>query len=283
MASTLLNINRWISGGFQEAQYAVSSSGKPYNSASLTAGNSSGTTVLKGAKAANIQIPNADLLQIPGDDGVRGVIQFPGNALPTFDLVFSDLTTAFVNAIQGTIAVDVQSIYEWLIADPANRTFPDIFLMLSRRAVSTKAGSAGNGYETIVFPMATVSFAGANGFQTGANPGEYTFNVAINRTSILPWGTALSTGVHGTTEASGFLFFSQKVPTFDIGIKNAAKTSWVLTKTYASNAQVITYKTVSGVTSADTATADTANNEVDGVAAGASGDILTMLYEKVTG
>lgn len=283
MATTLENISRWISGGFAEVQYQISTSGKPYNSATLDATEIQGTTVLKGAKTANIQIPEAEILQIPGDDGVRGVIQFPGNALPTFDLVFSDLTNAFVNALQGTTAIDAQSIYELTILDPANRTFPDIFLMLTRRAVSTEAGAAGNGYETVVFPLCTISFSGPSGYQTGANEGEYSFKVTVNRTSVLPWGTALSTGTHGTTEASGFIFFSQSVPTFDVAKKDGILTTFTLTKTYASNAQIIAWATASGVTSTDAVTADVPNNEVDAVLAGASGDIATFLYEKVTG
>lgn len=283
MATTITNVSRWISGGFAEVQFSPSTSGKPYNSGTLTAGNIAGTTVLKGAKSANVQVPQAEILQIPGDDGVRGVIQFPGNALPSFDLVFSDLTTSFANSSQGTVAVDIQSIYEWLILDPANRSFPDIFLMLSRRAVSTEAGMTGNGYETIVFPQATVSFAGAGGQQTGSNEGEYTFNVTVNRTSILPWGTELSVATHGTTAASGFIFWSQYVPTFDVAIKDDTKTDWTLTKTYAANAQALGWKTVSGTTTTDSVTVDAVNNQVDSVAAGADGDILTILYEKASG
>jgi len=283
MATTLTNVSRWISGGFSEVQYQVSTSGKPYNSATLDATEIQGTTVIKGAKSANIQVPQAEILQIPGDNGVRGVIQFPGNALPTFDLVVSDLTTAFANFMQGTTAVDVRSVYEWLILDPANRTFPDVFLILTRSAVSTEAGMTGNGYETIIFPQATISFAGVGQMQTGANEGEYTFNVTVNRTSQLPWGTALSTATHGTTEASGFVFFSQAVPTFDVAKKDGIITDWTLTKTYASNGQGVAWKTVSGTTSNDSGSADTANNQWDGAAAGSSGDILTVLYEKVTG
>jgi hypothetical protein len=283
MATTLTNVSQWISGGFAEAQYTRSSSGRPYNSATLTATNIVGTTVAKGAKVANVEIPEAEILQIAGDDGIRGVIQFPGNALPTFDLTLSDFSNALVNAVQGTMVVDVQSTYELTLIDPANRQFPDIFLMLTRRAVSTDPGMTGNGYETIIFPQATMSFAGAGGFETGANEGEYVFNVTVNRTSILPWGTPLTTGTHGSTAASGFIFWSQYVPTFDVAIKDGIITSWTLTKTYAANGQALTWKTVSGTTTTDSVTPDTANNQVDGVAAGSSGNILTVLYEKVTG
>lgn len=283
MATTITNVSRWIAGGLAEAQYAISSSGRPYNSGTLTAGNIAGMTVLKGAKTANVQIPQPEILQIVGDNGVRGVLQFPGNALPSFDMVFSDLTTSFVNSMQGTIAVDVQSIYEWLIVDPANRSFPDIFLMLSRRSVSTEAGSTGNGYDTIVFPQATVSFAGSSGYSSGANAAEFTFNVTVNRTSMLPWGTPLSVATHGTTEAAGFMFWSQNIPTFDVAIKDGTITSWTLTKTYASNAQALGWKTVSGTTSTDSVTVDSVNNQVDSVSAGVSGNLLTVLYEKASG
>lgn len=283
MGTTITNVGRWISGGFAEVQFAISTSGRPYNSATLTAGNIAGMTVVNGAKTANIQIPQAEILQIPGDDGVRGVLQFPGNALPTFDMVFSDLTTSFVNALQGTTAIDAQSIYEWLVLDPANRSFPDIFLMLTRRSYSTEAGATGNGYDTVLFPQSTVSFAGPSGYSTGANAGEFTFNVTVNRTSILPWGTPLATGTHGTTGASGFMFWSQEVPTFDVAIKDGTITSWTLTKTFASNAQALGWKTVSGTTTTDSVTVDTVNNQVDSVAAGSSGNLLTVLYEKVAG
>jgi hypothetical protein len=287
MASTLLNLSRWISGGFAEAAYAISSSGRPYDASTAveatTGADVYGMTVLKGAKTANIQIPQAEILQIPGDDGVRGVIQFPGNALPTFDMVFSDLTMSFANAMQGTITDDVQSVYDFLLLDPENRSFPDIFLQLTRRAVATEPGSTGNGYETVLFLQSTVSFAGPSGFSTGANAGEYTFNVAVNRTSILPWGEPLTIGAHGSSAASGFIFWSEQVPTFDVAIKDGVVTDWTLSKTLASNAQAITFKTVSGTTSSDTATVDAGNNQVDSVAAGASGNILTIMYEKVTG
>lgn len=282
MAATLTDVAQWIAGGFQEAQFANSTSGIPYTS-SLSAGNIAGTTVLKGAKSANIEIPEAEILQIPGDDTVRGVIQFPGNALPTFDLIFSDLTRSFVDTLQGTIAVDVQSVYEWLILDPANRTFPDIFLILTRQAYSTEAGSTGNGYESILFPQCTISFSGPSGHQTGANEAEYKFKVTVNRTTQLPWGTPLSTGTHGTTAASGFMFWSEAVPTFDVAKKNGSTTDWTLTKTYASNAQAVVWKNVSGTASTDTGSVDSGNNQWDGAAAGSSGDLLIVFYEKVTG
>lgn len=283
MSSTLLNISEWASGGFAETQHQISTSGKPYDSSTLDATEIQGMTRVKGGKSANISIPEAEILQIPGDDGVLGVLQFPGNALPEFDLVTSALNLAFVNTAQGTITVNAQNVYDFLILDPANRVFRDIFLMLTRRALSLEAGSTGNGYESIIFPQATVSFSGVGQMQTGANEGEYTCKVTANRASVLPWGTALSTGTHGTTGAGAFMFWSQYIPTWDVAKKDGIITSWNLTKTFAANAQIIAWKNVSGTVSTDTVTADTANNQADGVAAGSSGDTVTFLYEKSQG
>ena len=147
---------------------------------------------------------------------MRGAIQFAGNALPTFDLQFADFKGTFVDTSQGTTEVDAQSVYDFFALDPANRDFPDIFLLLSQRAVSTTASSEGNGYSNIVFPLCTVTFTGPGNLQTGGNPNLFTFGVTVNRCSVLPWGTPLTTGTHGTDQVGGWMFFSQKIPTFEV-------------------------------------------------------------------
>ena len=221
MATTLANISQWIGAGFARAQFVQSTAGRPYGPSLPTAGTGNGgMTILEGANAANLNLPAAEVTQISGDDGVRGAIQFPGNALPTFDLQFSDFKGTFVDTSQGTTEVDAQSVYDFFGLDPANRDFPDIFLLLTQRAVSTVAGSEGNGYSNIIFPLCTVSFTGPGNLQTGGNPNLFTFSVTVNRVSVLPWGTPLSTGTHGTTQFSGYMFFSQKIPTFEVFRQN---------------------------------------------------------------
>lgn len=279
MASTLTNISQWITGGASKVQYAISSSGRPYDSASLTAGNSSGMTDIDGFRTANITMPQATILQIEGDDGVRGTIMFEGTQLPTFDMVFSDYPTTFIDTIQGTTLDDAQSIYDIGIIDPVDREFKDIFLMLTRRAVATEAGSEGNGFETLVFPLCTVSLTGVGNFQTGANAGEYTFNVSVNRVSQLPYGETLTEGAHGTTAASGFIFFSEQIPTFDVFIQNNVLTSFTLSKTLASNSQAIAFDGAAGA-SASTLAVTISTNDLT-FTAQASGNITTALYERV--
>lgn len=279
MASTLVNISQWITGGAAKAQYATSSSGRPYDNSSLTAGNSAGMSDIDGLRTVSVSFPEARILNIEGDDSVRGSIQFEGNTLPSFTMAHADFVSAFYNASMGTITDDAQSVYDFVMLDPGNRTFPDLFLMFSRRSVSTEAGSEGNGYETIIFPLCTVTFTGAGDFQTGDNAGEYSFTVSVNRVSQLPWGETLTIANHGTTSASGFMFWSEEIPSFDVFIQDNSTTSFTLTHTLASNSQAIAWDGASGVSPATLAVTISTNDLT--FTAQANNNITTALYERV--
>ncbi len=279
MASTLTNISQWISGGATKLQYAISSSGRPYNASALTAGNDSGMTDVDGFRIASFSFPEARTLQIEGDDGVRGSIIFAGNTTPTFTLAFSDLTMSFMNAVQGTTVDDAQSVYDIGILDPANLSFPDLFIMMTRRAPSTEAGEEGNGYETVVFPLCTGIFTGMGDFNTGDNAGEYSYQFTVNRVSQLPFGETLTTANHGTTEASGFIFWSQEIPTFDVFIQDNSTTAWTPNNTIAANSQVIAFDGASGA-SAATLAVTLSSGDIT-FTAQTSGNITTAMYERV--
>lgn len=280
MASTLTNISQWLSGGARKFQYSVSSSGRPYDAGSLTAGNNSGMTDVEGFSVAAVSFPEPRILNIEGDDTVRGSIIFPGNTLPSITLTFADFTMAFLDAIQGTTADDAQSVYDFGILDPNNLSFPDLFVMFTRRSPSTEAGSEGTGYESLVFPLCTGAFTGTGDFNTGDNAGEYGFQLTINRVSQLPWGETLTTANHGTTEASGFIFWSEQIPTFDVFIQNNSATSFTLTKTLASNQQAIAFDGAAGASAATLAVSISTNDLT--FTAQTSGNITTALYERVS-
>lgn len=247
MASTLTNIGQFVSGGFSRVQYTLSSSGLPYGTLAA-AGSGQGMTIVEGAKAANPTLGNAEILQITGDNGVRAAIQFPSSALPTFDLTFADLTAAFLNALQGTTTDDAQSIYDFVLLDPEEPPAIDLFLLLTQKSVSTEAGSEGNGYLNIIFPLCTATLTGLPNMQTGANEGTFTFSVTVNRVSQLPWGEALSVASHGTTKVSGFIFFSEAIPTIDVFTQNGTDSSYTPTQTLNSNEQVIAWDDIAGTT-----------------------------------
>jgi hypothetical protein len=276
MATSLTNIDQFLTAGFERAQFVVSSSGLPYETIP-TAGNGSGMSILYGANAANITLPSAEILQIPGDNGVRGAIQFASNALPTFDLTFADFKGTFLDKVQGTTEIDAQSIYDLFIIDPANRSFPDIFLLLTQRAVSTVAGEQGNGYNNVIFPLCTVGYTAPGAMQTGANASLHTFNVTVNRTTQLPWGTDLTAGTHGTTGASGFIFFSEAIPTFDVYRQDNSTTTYSPTQALNANEQVIGFD---GAVGADPSTLATGVSSGDFTfTAQANNNLTTFLYE----
>lgn len=279
MASTLVNISQWITGGAKKLQYATSSSGRPYDSSSLTAGNGTGMADVEGFRTSAVSFPEPRILNVEGDDNFRGSIIFPGNTSPSFTLAFSDISTAFLDAVQGTTTDDAQSIYDVGILDPGSLSFPDLFIMMTRRAVSTEAGSEGNGYESVVFPLCTGAFTGAGDFQTGDNAGEYGFQITVNRVSQLPWGETLTTGNHGTAEASGFIFWSEQIPTFDVFIQNNVLTAYTLTNTLAANQQAIGFDGAAGASAATLAVGISVNDIT--FTAQTSGNITTAMYERL--
>ena len=281
MASSLVNISQFVAGGARYAQYSLSSSGLPYGTAPTT-GAGAGMTDVRGFSAASINLPEPQILQIEGEDSVRAAIQFPANALPSFTMTLKDFVGSFVDALQGTTADDAQSVYNFYMLNPDVSSFPDIFLMLTRRSVSTVAGSEGNGYETIIFPLCTVGFTNIGDFATGPNAADRTVTVTVNRVSQLPWGEALTTGAHGTTQASGFVFWSEQIPTFDVFAQDATGTDndYLPTKTLASNTQVIAWDDIAGTSATLSVTWNTPTASQFNFTATTDDNVSLFLYER---
>jgi hypothetical protein len=280
MAATLTNISQWVSGGFAKVQFAKSSSGLPYDAANLPAqGAGVGMTDVGGASAADVSFGEAIVQQIQGDDGVRGAITFPSQELPTFSLTTADFTMSLANTLQGTTTDDAQSVYDFFILDPADRQFTDVFIMLTRQSVSTEAGSTGSGYESVIFPLCDMTYQGPSGFQTGPNAGSHSFTITIKtRVSQLPWGETLTTGAHGTTGASGFMFWSESIPTFDVYRQDGSTTAYTPTKSLATNEQVIGWNDVTGTIE----TLSTSVSSGDFTFTAATADELSVfLYERI--
>jgi hypothetical protein len=278
MASSLTNVSQWLNGGARIVQQVQSTSGLPYGTAP-SAGSIAGMTDLPGIQTANINFNEAEVLEIPGDDGIRGIIVFPNESLPTIDFEFADFTGSFFDSAQGLTADDAQSTYDFYLLGSKGVTLTDQFLMLTRRAVSTEAGSEGNGYETVIFPLCTITSNGVGSFSTGANSSPYSYRAVANRVSQFPWGEALSTGSHGADNAVGFLFWSEQVPTFDVFTQNNSDTTATPTKTLASNDQVIAWDDVAGTSSTLATTIDGSNDF--SFTAQAENNVTVFLYERI--
>lgn len=270
MATSLTNINAWLAAGFDRAQFVLSTSGLVKIS-DLTAPNGRGMARINGVKAANWQFGEDVKVPIEGDDIILAKITFEGDTLPTFDLTASEFNAAFVNTLQGTSTIDVQSTYDVIPIGPSDRDIDDLMIMLTRRAPSQKSGSEGSGYENVLFPLCEVSFRGTGSqFQAA---GEYTMSVTVNRVTQTPWGLDLGPSVGGKEKVAGFIFFSEQPASLAAFKEDGLATSFTLPLTIASNAQAIGFDNA-GATKAVTVS----GNDVT-VTAGAGGDRLTVLYE----
>jgi hypothetical protein len=81
---------------------------------------------------------------------------------------------------------------------------------------------------------------------------------------------------HGTTRASGFIFFSEAIPTFDIYTQDGADASYTPTQTLNANEQVIAWNDITG-TSATLAT--TVNSGAFEYTAQTADEITLFMYE----
>ena len=270
MATSLINIAEVGAGGLERIQYVLSTSGRPYGSLP-SAGNGAGMTILSGANTVTMNFPSYETLSIPGDNSVDSAILFKPGTAPTMQIQFSRFIGGFTDVVQGTTVDDAQTIYNIYGIDPDDPAFPDIFLLLTGRAVSKDAGSEGNGYDNWMFPLCQVGYTGPNAMQTGTNARLHTFDLTINRVNILPWGESFSDSV------SGFYFFSEAIPTFDIYRQDNATATYTPTQTLNANEQVIGF---------DSAAAGAGATLATGVSSGAftftaqaNNNVTTFLYE----
>ena len=203
MASTILNVSQWVKGGADSVQQSRSTSGRPYGDLPA-AGEGVGMLDLPGLNSASFTAGEPEILEIEGGDGIRAVIQFPNDTLPQVDLEFADFQGEFYNDTQGLNVIDVQSVYNFYVLGAGSTVLTDQFLMLTRKAVSTQAGSQGNGFETLLFPLASISPLNPYGdAATGPNQANNSYRASMNRVSLTPWGQTISEATNAATSAGG--------------------------------------------------------------------------------
>ena len=270
MATSLTNIAQVGAGGLERIQFVQSTSGRPYGTLPV-ADSGSGMTILEGANNVTMNFPSYETLSIPGDNSVDSAILFKPGTAPTMQIQFSRFIGGFIDTVQGTTVDDAQSIYNIYGIDPDDPAFPDIFLLLTGKAVSKDAGEEGGGYDNWIFPLCQAGYTGPNGMQTGPNARLHTFDLTINRVNILPWGEAFSDYV------SGYYFFSEAIPTFDIFRQNNSTATYTPTQTLNANDQVIGFDSAEGGAGATLATG--VSSGAFTFTAQASNNVTTFLYE----
>jgi hypothetical protein len=236
---------------------------------------------LDGVKTANVQIKEPESVFISGDDGPIGAFIFPNEETPKFDLITAVNDLGAVALYSGT-KVYADGDINVGVLQPDSPTFPDVSLVLMRRAISRDAGATLGltRWEGVIIPRATIIPAGSEGLEQKKG-GQYKYSVICNFSSTLPHGRAVTATNFGTTAAPIFPFTADNRIHFQTFISDGIITDFNLSKTPASS--VITTKNriiVNGTIQAAGVTVNTSTKVVHFTSAPAAGYVAVM-YEHV--
>lgn len=266
--------------GFDRIQYAVSTGGIPTDYASLSTDAGAGLTRLYAAQAADVSIPESTVVQVEGDDGVDAQFQFDVTELEQFALTMGRNNNAFINTIQGSTAIDVQSTWDMLMRNPKGRDFTDMFFLLSRRA-QKRNGTTGAGYHHVIVPLSTGTYLGS-AFATQA-AGAFNYSVTANYVDQTWYGNALGADaneVGGKNFASSFEFVSNYNVSIDVYKSDGAATSYTPNQSYRSGGIVLAWDAgdLALATVPTTLSITPSSGDFTFVAPG-SGDYIVFIYE----
>lgn len=275
------NIAQVLSGGFEEGQLALTSGAYPMGLAgSLSEGSSAGLYFVKGVRAANVQIPQPDVVTVMGNDRPLGAFLFPPGSLPSFDLDVAVVDLDLAAALEG---VKVRDLDKWALHPVAatDVTYKDVMLLLSTQAQSKEAGSDGDSlWYHVLIPRARLAYLGLQGVNMrGENIAR--FRAMVRATDLYPWGEAIDEADEGSTSVPIFEWTSENKVSMDTIHLGDATTEITLSYTPAMSAVdagngILFY--VNGTATALTGV--TPGTKVATFAAQSQGDIGVVVYER---
>lgn len=215
--------NVYNSAGFARLWYAKSDKGKPNLLSDLTAGATDGTGLnrLYAAQTADLSLADDERVNIEGDDGVDAQFSFEATELLSFNMSLGRQDFSFLNVTQGTSSIDLQSESNMVLLQPQDRSFTDMFFMLSRRSLDSDGVSK---YANVIVPQATGTYLGS-AFGTRA-AGAFNYSITANRTVNTFYGADLSASLGGKTKSVAFEFITDKPAMIDVWKQDAASTAF---------------------------------------------------------
>jgi hypothetical protein len=199
-----------IAAGFRYFRYGVVDENGYFIGSTTTtpvAGDQDGSSMLRldGARTLPLNIPEADVVTVSGDDEPMVQFEFDPENLPsgTFEMAVRD--NVFEALTQGTLVESVGDI-EITAGDPKDRVSQTLCFLAARRAKSWKTGSVGvKKWENLFIPRATVRPLGAAIAQRTFNP--YQYGLYTSRSDRSGWST-VNINTIGTTAAAFFIIDS---------------------------------------------------------------------------
>jgi hypothetical protein len=197
-----VNLKEYIAAGFDQGWYMLLDSGGVVAGASgsVSAGAAGEAAArMKGVQTADLNIPEPETVDIPGDDIVQGQFIFAPGSLPSFTMETGvvDLTTG--SRYQGTLVHDVGDL-SYAIIQPNDPVYADVALLLTRRNKSKASGSDGvGGYEHCIIPRCNLVWLGA--FPLAGRQGAVNrFRVSVTTTDQpFATGVTMTNAVNGTS------------------------------------------------------------------------------------
>lgn len=234
-----------IGAGVQLAFYGI------YDTAGRLKGSTTGTLAtgvvgsgmkqLVGIKRANPGPGEPEEVQITGDDGPIGSIEFGPGETPSF-IIESALFDLDIQAdMQSTLVQSLQDL-RLGVAQPENPVYPDICLIIQSKAKKQDAGVKGiKAWTGVIIPVASVIPLGREEYsERTAGVNRYQVNTQV--ASKQPWGVTIADGDLGTTGAPLIPFTSDNPITMQTFIGDGSTDTFTLEKTPVEVGKIIVHQ-----------------------------------------
>lgn len=230
------NLKEFIAGGFKLAYYTLlDTSGFATGfSGSVTAGaTSSPAGRIKGAQVAPIQLPEAPVSNVLGDNVPIGAFLFVSEEVPNFQMQVAVRSLTNEAKFQGTKVQDIGN-FSMGVLQPESVTPVDMAVWFIRDIKSRETSTVGkSAYETLLCPKVQAIPLGAN--FTQREVASFTYQVIVNPSAATPMGNTLTLAANGAEIAPALIYTSDYPVFLDSFLGNGALQTFNLTFTPASS------------------------------------------------
>lgn len=197
--ANLVNIQRYIAAGFARLDFhRLDSNGLPAGVTGLVTAGPNGVAAgrITAVVTANINVPAATNVPIPGDNILQGTFQFPSDQPRSFDVQFSEDDFADRQAFQGIIPRAIGN-HEFAGRDIAPFALNNVMFIGVSNAQARASGIAGLGmYAGVFTTRAQMSVRGRAGL-TNRAAALFEGTVTLGSMDSYPWGETFKSDVEG--------------------------------------------------------------------------------------
>lgn len=273
-----------IAAGFYDAFFGISDTNGflvGNTGTAPTAGVAAGSPMgrIDGVKVADVSIVEPETVPVTGDDGTLGQFVFEAAGLPSFTLEAGIHDFDLEALAQGTSVYTISEV-DFGVLQPKTPVYPDMFLVLQRRAKSKVSGSDGvSEWEGYVLPKVQMIPLGSPNFTERA-AASTRYRVNTNIADRHPLGLTLTESTFGT-EAAPVIDFTADNPIHFHRFTGDGVTTVFGPLAYTPVSQAKSMAAINGLLRLPTThfTVNTSSKMVTFLAAPGSGAIVIVGYE----